>query len=145
MQIKIKKLRENATLPKYQTTGAAGFDFHAAISEPEILKPNERLAITTGLSMEIPEGFALNIYSRSGLSLKHGIAMVNGVGLIDADYRGEIHILLINHSREDFIVEPDMRIAQGVIFKYESAEWSLADKLDETERGENGFGSTGSK
>ena len=143
MQIKIKKLRENATLPEYQTIGAAGFDFHAAISKSKTLKPNERLAIPTGLAMEIPEGFALNIYSRSGLSLKYGITMVNGVGLIDSDYRGEIHILLTNHGGEDFIVEPDMRIAQGVIFKYELAEWSLADELDETERNENGFGSTG--
>ena len=143
MEIQIKRMRSSAILSKYQTALAAGFDFHAAIDSPKILHPHERYAFPTGLAMAIPAGYALSIYSRSGLGLKYGVVMANGVGLIDADYRGEISVLLTNNGGEDFVIEPGMRIAQGVIFRHETAEWSLTDKLDETERGDRGFGSTG--
>ena len=144
MKIKITKLKPTAILPEYQTSLAAGFDFHAALDENYTLKPHERFAVPTGLAMEIPAGYALFIFSRSGLGRKFGIAMANGVGVIDADYRGEISVLLINNSEDDFIIEPKMRIAQGVILKHETADWDLVDELDmNTERGTNGFGSTG--
>ncbi|MDR1969791.1 MAG: dUTP diphosphatase [Candidatus Nomurabacteria bacterium] len=143
MQIKIKKLRDDAILPEYQTAEAAGFDFHVAINEPKTLQPGERFAAPTGLAMDVPTGYVLNIHARSGMSLKHGITAANGVGVIDADYRGEIMVLLANISNKEFTVEPKMRIAQGVIVKHETAEWQKVDDLSETSRGEGGFGSTG--
>jgi len=143
MRIKIKKTRPDAILPEYQTAAAAGCDFHAAIDESQIIKPGERVATPTGLAMEIPVGYVLHIYARSGLSLKHGIIMANGVGVIDADYRGEIAILMTNAGDTDFVVEPNMRIAQGVIVRHETAEWAEVDDLSETDRGEGSFGSTG--
>lgn len=143
MNIKIVKLKDTALLPEYQTQGAAGADIHACIDEPVVLQPMERRMIPTGLAMAIPEGFEVQVRARSGMSIKHGITMVNGVGTIDADYRGEVGVLLINLSQDAFMIEPGMRIAQMVVAKYEVAEWDSVDTLDTTERGAGGYGSTG--
>lgn len=143
MNIKIKRVRTGAVLPGYQTAQAAGFDFHAAIIEPVIIKPNETVVLPTGLAVELPAGFELQIRSRSGLAFKHNIAMVNGVGTIDADFRGEMSVKLINLGKIDFMVEPGMRIAQGIVSKHERVIWREVDELSETDRGTGGFGSTG--
>lgn len=143
MKIDVVKLKPNAILPVYQTSGAAGADIHACIDEPITLQPLERRMIPTGLAMAIPEGFEVQIRARSGMSIKHGITMVNGIGTIDADYRGELGVLLINLSQEPFTIEPDMRIAQMVVARYETIGWNEVDALDETERGAGGYGSSG--
>jgi dUTP pyrophosphatase len=143
MEVKVKKLREKATLPEYQTDQAAAMDVHACLDEPMTVEPMERFMVPTGLAFEIPEGYEMQIRARSGLSIKHGITMVNGVGTIDADYRGELNILMINLSKETFIIEPDMRVAQLLISKFEKVSWQLAEALSETTRGAGGFGSTG--
>mgnify|MGYP000291846985 CR=1 FL=1 len=142
MNIGIKKLKNTAILPEYQTAQAAGMDLHACIDEPVTLAPMERKMIPTGLAIALPVGYEAQIRARSGMSIKHGVTMVNGIGTIDADYRGEIGILAINLSEEPFTIEPNMRIAQMVITTYETAVWQLADELDETDRGVGGFGST---
>ena len=143
MNIKVVKLKENAILPEYQTEGAAGADMHACLDEPVVLAPMERRMIPTGIAVAIPKGFELQIRARSGLSIKHGITMVNGVGTIDADYRGEMGVLLINLGQEAFTIEPGMRIAQMVVARYETITWDIASELDETDRGTGGYGSTG--
>jgi dUTP pyrophosphatase len=143
MQVTIKKLRENAILPDYQTEHAAGMDVHACLDEPRTLQPMERAMIPTGLAVALPEGTELQVRARSGLSIKHGITMVNGIGTVDADYRGELGVLLINLGQEAFTIEPDMRIAQFVLARYEKVVWEEADTLPETARGEGGYGSTG--
>ena len=143
MQMKIKKMRPSAVLPKYQTEFAAGFDFHAAIDEPQVIKPGKSLAIPTGLAVEIPVGYELQIRSRSGLAYKNDVSMINGVGTIDSDFRGEMNVKLFNFGEADFVVEPNMRIAQGVVAKCEHIEWQEVDQLSETARGDGGFGSTG--
>ncbi|MFV0238179.1 MAG: dUTP diphosphatase [Flavobacteriales bacterium] len=131
------------TLPSYETIASAGMDLHANIEENIILKPLERKLIPTGLFMAIPVGFEAQIRPRSGLTLKKGITCLNSPGTIDADYRGEIGVILANVSSEDFIVEDGMRIAQMVITKHERAEWKEVSSLNETVRGTGGFGSTG--
>ena len=143
MNIDVVKLRDDAILPEYQTAGAAGADIHACIDEPITLQPLERRMIPTGLAMAIPEGFEVQIRARSGMSIKHGITMVNGIGTIDADYRGEVGVLAINLSQEAFTIEPGMRIAQMVVARYDVASWNVVDALDETERGSGGYGSSG--
>ena len=145
MIIEIIKIKENALLPEYQTLGAAGMDIHACVDQPIIMQSFERRMIPTGFAMALPVGYEAQIRARSGLSIKHGITMVNGIGTIDADYRGEVGVLLINLGQESFEITPGMRIAQMVIAKYERAEWSLVTALDETVRGSGGFGSTGHK
>lgn len=145
MKINIAKVRSNAILPEYQTSGAAGADLHACLDEPVVIQPLERKLIPTGISMEIPEGYEVQIRARSGLSIKYGISIVNGIGTIDADYRGEFGVLLINFGQEPFTVEPDMRIAQIVVAKYDVAQWNEVKTLDETSRGAGGFGSSGIK
>lgn len=145
MNIDVVKLRDDAILPEYQTAGAAGADIHACIDEPITLQPLERRMIPTGLAMAIPEGFEVQIRARSGMSIKHGITMVNGIGTIDADYRGEVGVLAINLSQEAFTIEPGMRIAQMVVARYDVASWNVVDALDETERGSGGYGSSGHK
>lgn len=142
MKIQIKKLKESAVLPEYQTAQAAGMDLHACLDAPVTLKPMERRMIPTGLAIALPDGYEAQIRARSGMSIKHGITMVNGIGTVDADYRGEIGALVINLGTEDFVVEPSMRIAQMVIARYEKVSRQEADALDETDRGEGGFGST---
>lgn len=143
--MKITKFYEDAIIPAYQTDGAAGFDFCAHLDEPYTLKPGEIHAFGTGIGVEIPEGYELQVRSRSGLAYKHQVSLLNGVGTIDSDFRGEIHALLKNHSDKAFIVEPGMRIAQGVVAKYERIEFEEVDELSETNRSTGGFGSTGLK
>ena len=141
--IDIVKLHEDAIIPAYQTAGAAGADIHARLDEAVTLQPLERRMIPTGLAMSIPEGYEVQIRARSGMSIKHGITMVNGIGTIDADYRGEVAALVINLSQEAFTIEPGMRIAQMVVAKYEYTGWNEVAELDETIRGTGGFGSSG--
>lgn len=132
-------------LPGYQTEGAAGFDFLAAVSEddPVSIAPGGKAMIPTGLKAAIPNGCEMQIRPRSGLAAKHGITVLNAPGTIDSDYRGEIKILLINLGSEPFVVERGMRIAQGIVAPYYKAKFETVDSLDETERGEGGFGHTG--
>jgi dUTP pyrophosphatase len=132
-------------LPDYSTTSSAGMDLRANLEQPVSLKPMERKLIPTGLHMELPEGYEAQIRPRSGLALKKGISVLNTPGTVDADYRGEIGIILVNLSGEEFIVEHGERICQMVINKVESVQWNLVDSLDESERGRGGFGHTGTK
>lgn len=142
MNVQIKKLKENAIMPAYQTAQAAGMDLHACLDAPITLAPMERQMIPTGLAIALPDGYEAQIRARSGLSIKHGITMVNGIGTVDADYRGEIGVLVINLGQEAFEITPDMRIAQMVIAKYETVAWQESTELDATKRGAGGFGST---
>lgn len=142
MNIAIRKLRPQAVLPEYQTAQAAGMDLHACIDAAVTLAPMERRQVPTGLAIALPDGYEAQIRARSGMSIKHGVTMVNGIGTVDADYRGEIGILLVNLGQEDFVIEPGMRIAQMVINRYETVAWDEVDELDDTVRGEGGFGST---
>lgn len=130
-------------LPAYQTPGSAGLDLCAALPEAVRLDPGERRLIPTGLSLEIPPGFEGQVRPRSGLALKHGISIVNSPGTIDADFRGEVGIVLINHGSEAFVVEPLSRIAQLVITRVEQVEIELVESLSVTSRGSGGYGSTG--
>lgn len=141
MLIKIKTL--SGQLPQYETTGSAGMDIRAYIEEPVTIAPGKRALIPTGLFMEIPEGYEVQIRARSGLAVKHGIGLTNGIGTIDSDYRGEIKVSLINWGEEDFTVNNGDRIAQIVVAKYERAQLVQAEELSETERGSGGFGHTG--
>ena len=130
-------------LPKYQTALSAGMDLYANIFEPITLKSLERKLIPTGLYISLPEGYEAQVRPRSGLALKNGITVLNTPGTIDADYRGEIGVILVNLSADDFTINDGDRIAQLVIAKYETAIWEEVENLDETERGEGGFGSSG--
>lgn len=130
-------------LPTYQTDGAAGMDICAFLSQEEVLNPLERKLIPTGLFIAVPFGFEAQIRPRSGLAIKQGITCLNTPGTIDSDYRGEIKVILINLSNEIQIIKNGDRIAQMIIAKYEKAEWTQTDILNETQRGEGGFGSTG--
>ena len=132
-------------LPQYATILSAGMDIRANLSEPIVLKPMERCLVPTGLYIALPHGYEAQMRPRSGLALKRGITLLNTPGTIDADYRGEIGIILINLSAEDFVIEDGERIAQMVIARYEQAEWQEVEILDETERGSGGFGHTGNK
>ncbi|HSE29043.1 MAG TPA: dUTP diphosphatase [Candidatus Saccharimonadales bacterium] len=130
-------------LPQYQTEHSAGFDLTANLDQPVTLKPLERALIPTGLHIELPAGYEAQIRPRSGLALKHGLSIVNSPATIDADYRGEIGVILINLSNQDFTVNDGERIAQMVVTKYEKIEWDQALELTQTARGERGFGHTG--
>ena len=143
MNVNVTKFHPSAILPQYQTVGAAGADIHACIDEPIVLQPMERRAIPTGFGMEIPQGYEVQIRARSSFGRKYGVTMANGVGTIDSDYRGEFSVLLINLGQEPFTIEPNMRIAQMVLARYERAEWTEVEELVATERGTGGFGSTG--
>ena len=132
-------------LPAYATSQSAGMDLRANIDKSITIHPMERLLIPTGLFMALPPGFEAQIRPRSGLALKHGITVLNSPGTIDADYRGEIMVLLINLSVDDFIINDGERIAQMIIAKHETIEFAVVDKLDETERGSGGYGHTGVK
>lgn len=135
--------RSGHDLPSYQTVGAAGFDLRACLSVNCIIHPGERKAIPTGIYVSVPCGYELQIRARSGLSLKYGIALVNGIGTVDSDYRGEIQILMVNLGTEDFVIQNGDRIAQGVLAPCLHANFVEVETLDETERGSGGFGSTG--
>ncbi len=143
LNVKIKKVKSNAILPEYQTEYSAGMDLHACVDEPIILNPMDRCIIPTGLAIELPVGYEMQIRARSSLGAKYGVTMANGVGTIDSDYRGEISVVLINLSKESFVIEPNMRIAQAIIAKYEHVIWQESSELSETKRGDGGFGSTG--
>lgn len=143
MHVSFSRLRPSAEIPHYQTIGSAAADVAACINEPIIVRPGERVIVPTGLAIAIPAGYEGQIRARSGLSLKHGICLANGIGTIDADYRGEVGVILLNVSDTLFTVEPGMRIAQLAIVKVEQAEWRMVPELDDTERGKGGYGSTG--
>ena len=142
MRVKIVN-KSNHRLPEYATPGSAGMDLKANTTEPIVLKPLERQMVPTGIHIQLPEGYEAQIRPRSGLAAKHGISIVNAPGTVDADYTGEIKVILINLSNENFVINPGERIAQMVVARYERVEWDEVATLDETERGEGGFGSTG--
>ena len=137
--------RGHQPLPQYATAQSAGMDLRANIDESIVLRPLERRLITTGLFIALPEGYEAQVRPRSGLALKHGLTVLNAPGTIDADYRGEIGVVLVNLSDKDFVVNDGERIAQLVIARYEQAELQQVDVLDETERGAGGYGHTGVK
>lgn len=142
MIVKIKNTSQNP-LPSYQTEDSAGMDIRASLERPIILKPLERVVVKTGLFLEIPKGYEVQIRPRSGLAAKHGITVLNSPGTIDADYRGEIGVILVNLSNEAFTIENGERIAQMVFAKYEKITFEESTQLSDTERGAGGFGSTG--
>ena len=139
--IKIKSKKGN--LPSYETTGSAGADLRANLDEPITMMPGERRLIPTGMYVELPEGVEAQIRARSGLSIKHGITMINGVGTVDSDYRGEWNVPMVNLGQEPYTIHDGDRIAQAVFTKYEHADFVLVEEVNDTERGGGGFGSTG--
>lgn len=143
VRIEWKRLSPLARIPAYQTSLAAGMDVHAAITEPMLLEPNRVVLVPTGFALAIPEGFEAQVRPRSGLSTKHGVTVPNAPGTIDADYRGEVMVALINLGRADFTVEPGMRVAQLVFAPVARADIMEVSDLSSTERGAGGFGSTG--
>lgn len=144
VKLKIKKLANyKGELPAYQSVLASGFDVRAQLDQPFVLKKGERAMLSTGLSFEIPPGYEIQARPRSGLAAKHGISMVNTPGTIDADYRGEVKVILINHGQEDFEIKDQERIAQLVLAPVVQADFVLTEDLSNTERGAGGFGSTG--
>ena len=144
-ETKVKIISESGILPAYETVGSAGMDVRAFLKDPIRLAPGARALIPTGIRIELPMGLEAQIRARSGLSIRHGLAMVNGVGTIDSDYRGEIMIPVINLGDETVLIEDGDRLAQMVIAKYERVAWEPATKLSETQRSEGGFGHTGIK
>ena len=143
MKVKFKKLSKNIETPQYATEQSAGMDLRAVLDEPVTLRSLERKVVMTDLSIALPRGFEAQVRPRSGLAAKHGITVLNTPGTIDADYRGNIGVILINLSTEPFTINNGDRIAQLVVSKYERVEWVEVDDLDETDRGSGGFGSTG--
>ncbi len=141
-EVLIKKCRENAVLPQRMTEHSAGYDLYSANDIEIVLKKGQRQLIPTGISIALPEHLEAQIRPRSGLAIKHGISVLNAPGTIDSDYRGEIQVILINHGTEDFIIEPNARIAQMVISSFERVNFTLTEDLPETVRGAGGFGST---
>ncbi|MBQ6621660.1 MAG: dUTP diphosphatase [Mogibacterium sp.] len=141
--MKLRIISKSGRVPAYATPGSAGMDLHAYLEAPVLLRPMERTLIPTGLFVEIPAGYEGQVRARSGLAIKKGIGLVNSIGTIDSDYRGEICIPVINFGQEDVLIEDGDRIAQFVIARYERAEIELTDQLEETERGAGGFGHTG--
>ena len=144
MKVKVIN-RSRFDLPRYATPLSAGMDVRADIDEAVVLRPLERAMIPTGLYVELPAGYEMQIRPRSGLAAKHGITVLNSPGTIDADYRGEIRVILVNLSNEEFRIEAGERIAQMVVARHEQVEWEMTEELAESERGEGGFGSTGKK
>ena len=142
MKVKIVN-KSSFDTPFYATEKSAGMDIKASIEEPIVLRPLQRAMVPTGLYIALPEGTEAQIRPRSGLAAKHGITVLNTPGTIDADYRGEIKVILVNLSNDDFKINPGERIAQMVVARYEKVEWDSVEVLDETERGTGGFGSTG--
>lgn len=138
----IRIITKSGILPAYETEGSAGMDLKAYLDAPVTLAPMERALIPTGLYLEIPQGYEAQVRARSGLAVKHGIGLVNGIGTIDSDYRGEVKVALINWGSEPFIIDNGDRIAQLVIAAYERVSWEKTETLEETERGAGGFGHT---
>lgn len=144
MSVKVQVINKgNWELPEYKTIGSAGMDLRASIDAPIILKPLDRSLVPTGLFMSIPEGYEGQIRGRSGLALKNGITLANGIGTIDSDYRGEIKVILINLGKEDFEIDNGDRIAQFILNKYDRVDFDVVEDLDSTERNSGGFGHTG--
>ncbi len=144
--MKIKIINKSAhSLPHYETNASAGMDLRANLTEAITLQPLERAIIKTGLFMELPVGYEAQVRPRSGLAAKKGVTVLNAPGTIDADYRGEVGVILVNLSQEAFVIENGERIAQMVIAKHERAAWEVVEQLSDTDRGEGGFGSTGVK
>ncbi len=144
--MKVKIVNKSAyPTPEYATVRSAGMDLRANTTEPLTIKPLQRAMVPTGLYIELPEGYEAQIRPRSGLAAKHGITVLNTPGTIDSDYRGEIRVILVNLSSDDFEIVPGERIAQMVVARHEHVEWEETSSLDSTERGEGGFGSTGRK
>lgn len=141
MKVKIKSA--GGELPAYETAGSAGMDLRARLNQPVTIEPGERFLTPTGLFIQLPQGFEAQIRARSGLAIRQGIGVVNGVGTIDSDYRGEIMVPLINWGQEPFVIRDGDRIAQMVVARYERVEWEPADELEDTDRGAGGFGHTG--
>lgn len=141
--IPIQKLSDIATLPEYATAGAAGMDLAAAITEPMTIAPGAFTLVPCGFAIALPHGFEAQVRPRSGLAARHGVTVLNAPGTIDADYRGEVKVILINHGPAAFVVSPGMRIAQMVIAAVEQVMWAPADTLPDTDRGTGGFGHTG--
>ncbi|HNW71983.1 MAG TPA: dUTP diphosphatase [Bacteroidales bacterium] len=144
MKIRIVSHSRHA-LPSYETGASAGMDLRASLDAPVLLKPMERALVPTGLFVEIPEGYEAQIRPRSGLAIKHGITVLNTPGTIDADYRGEVRIILVNLSKEDFTITDGERIAQMIVAAHEKVDWEPVVELAETARGAGGFGHTGNK
>ena len=145
MVLRMKKVRPGAQLPQRQTAGSAGFDLCACIQEPVVLEPGDSALFPTGLAAEIPQGHVGLIFTRSGLGVKHGVAVSNGVGVIDSDYRGELKTAIHNHGSRPQVIEPGERIAQLVLVPYLTAQFLETDTLSDTQRGTGGFGSTGTR
>ena len=145
-ELKIKIVSRSGQVPSYETEGSAGADLRAWLPEgPITLQPGERRLIPTGLFVELPPGIEAQIRARSGLSIKHGITMINGVGTVDSDYRGEWNVPLVNLGQEAYTIQDGDRIAQMILARYEQADFRLTEEINETERGAGGFGSTGVK
>lgn len=144
MEVKILN-NSRFALPQYATPYSAGMDIRANTTGPIVIKPLERILVPTGLHIELPEGYEAQIRPRSGLAIKHGIGLVNSPGTIDADYRGEIRIIVVNLSNQEYTLQPGERIAQIIVAKYQKVEWVESDSLEESQRGQGGFGSTGVK
>ena len=142
-RIQFKKLNPAAVIPQRATAGSAGLDLRACLTEPVTLRKDEHAAIPTGLAVKVEDGFAAMLFARSGLAIKHGIGLLNGVGVVDSDYRGEIRVGVINQFEEPYTIEPGERIAQMVVMPVSLAPVVEVDELDETDRGAGGFGSTG--
>lgn len=145
MKAEIKIISKSGVLPTYETEGSAGADLRAYIDEPITLQPGERRLVPTGLFVELPIGIEAQIRARSGMAIKHGIGLVNGVGTVDSDYRGEWNVPLINFSNEPYTIHNGDRIAQVVFSTYVKGEFVVTEKIDDTERGAGGFGHTGIK
>ncbi len=147
MHIALKQLPHavDLALPAYATPQSAGMDLLAAVNEPVTLAPHEIKLIPTGLSIALPAGYEAQVRPRSGLALKSGVTVLNSPGTIDADYRGEVGVILINHSAQPFTIERGMRIAQMIIARHETVQWNIVEDLETTQRGAGGFGSTGTK
>ena len=142
--MRVKIVSKSGAVPQYQTAGSSGMDLRAYLPDGEIvLEPGDRYPVPTGLFLAIPKGYEAQVRARSGLALKYGIGLPNGVGTIDSDYRGELKVLLINWGREPFVIRDGDRIGQLIIARYATVEWELTESLDETSRGSGGFGSTG--
>ncbi len=141
--IEVKIVTKNGEVPKYETTGSAGMDLRAMIDDPIVLEPGQRMLVPTGLFIELPLGYEAQVRARSGLAIKHGITLINAIGTVDSDYRGEIKVPLVNLGQESFKINNGERIAQMVITKYEQVNWTVVSELSETERGTGGFGHTG--
>ncbi|MGZ5247444.1 MAG: dUTP diphosphatase [Flavitalea sp.] len=143
-KVKVKIINESANpLPEYATDGSAGMDLRANLTEDQHIQPGERVMVSTGIFIELPEGYEAQIRPRSGLAIRQGITCLNSPGTIDSDYRGEIKVILINHSKEEQVIHPGDRIAQMVVQQFERVKWKEVTKVNETKRNEGGFGHTG--